>query len=120
MESASASSRDFSRPRPASASASDSDSDSDSERWTNISDYDLQVPIDCEFIIVQPTDDDLYKLTEIYQFKTTSFSFDYGTWHGVLNITPIPFFKRRSNLNGTNITVLSVRAYSEDVSCIRH
>ena len=84
---------------------------------TNIFHHDLKIPIDSVFIIIEKIHHNFYKLREIYGYKKTSFSFDFGTWYDMnLNVTVLPLFKRRSNLNGSEITTLSPRASSENVS----
>ena len=87
---------------------------------TNIFSYNLRIPYDCEFIIIQPMGHHLhrYKLTEIYQVKNKSFSFVFGTWSGALNVTDVSFYERRLNLNESIITTVGFQEFSVNVSRI--
>lgn len=83
---------------------------------SNIPQHDLQIPVNCEFFIIQRFGDTSYKLTETYKVKNKSFSFDFGTWDGVLNITNISSNRRRSNFNGTTINIMDNHEFAEKVS----
>lgn len=82
--------------------------------------YDWRVMLTTEFIIIQAINDDFYKLTEIYKVKNKSFSFSFGSWYGVLNVTNMSFDRRRSDLNGSIITSLCLPEYGGNVSNLKN
>lgn len=63
----------------------------------------IYIPFNCEFIYIYPRDD-IYILTEIYQFKNTSDieSSSFGFWSTLngLTINEELLYRRRKKLNG--------------------
>ena len=73
----------------------------------NIFHIDKIIPFNCEFIVVQEIQDNIYKLTEVYGLRNKAFTFDFGTWNdGLLRISNLSFYWRRLNLNETVITAV--------------
>lgn len=85
---------------------------------SDIFSYDFRVPFNCEFVVIQPIHNSLYKLSEIYQVKNNSFYFNFGTWGDVLNATEMSFNRRRINFNGSIITALTNEKADEEVSTV--
>lgn len=66
----------------------------------------ISIPYDCEFIIVQTKDKNIYKLSEIYSIKNQTFRNDFGTWDykfGFDKSENRTFYWRRLNFNGSEI-----------------
>lgn len=68
----------------------------------------LVIPYDCEFIIIQPTNDSNFKITEIFTIENMIFYLEYGDWdfQNGLKVNDKFVYLRRSNLNGTHIFMI--------------
>lgn len=77
----------------------------DSEK---IQSYHLNIPYDCDFIIIQSLHGFSYKLTELYQVEKSKFYLDFGNWASNRSSITSKFkYRRRANLNGTKILMVS-------------
>ena len=70
--------------------------------------YDLTVPYDCEFIVIQPQNGNVYKLTEIYKIGKSAFHSLFGLWRSnAFDFKEHSIFQRRINLNDS-VTVYAL------------
>lgn len=75
----------------------------------NLQNHKLNIPYDCEFIVIQPRNETVYRLTEIFTVKNKSFSLNLGAWergYG-LKVPNISFYLRRIDFQNTEMEVLS-------------
>ena len=76
----------------------------------------LMVPINTDFMIAYPVNSTSYKLIEIYKVKSKTVRLDFGAWHeGKLEITNVPWYKRR-NLKNETLVVAGLTDYGPVVS----
>lgn len=75
----------------------------------NLQNHKLNIPYDCEFVVIQPKNETTYELTEIFAVKGKSFALDFGTWdkNSGSKIRNVSFYQRRLNLEKTEIKLLS-------------
>lgn len=63
------------------------------------------INFNCQFIIVQRTNSTTYQLTEMYVVKNRTFFQHFGLWNqGWINVDDSPFYSKRSNLSGIELT----------------
>lgn len=67
----------------------------------------LEIPYDCEFILIQFEKGARYKLTEIYTVKRKSFSLEFGAWDKGLHLkSSMHFYGRRLNFQKVELRVV--------------
>lgn len=81
-----------------------------------IHNYRLNVPYDCEFIIIQSDVGMTYTLTEIYQIDNSLFRLNFGHWEwNAPNFKDTFKYQRRLNLNNTVIALIVARVRQQQI-----
>lgn len=69
----------------------------------------------CQFINVQRIKNSTtYELNEYYYVKKKIFTQRFGLWnHGLVNVDELPFYSRRINLNGTELSAFVPQVFAK-------
>lgn len=86
---------------------------------TEEEEYDLMVPLSCQFFLVHYSAQTTYKLVEIYKVENLTFFHDYGFWNDnntyKLITTNLSWYQRRMNLKNLTITLTGYYYFTEDI-----
>jgi hypothetical protein len=73
----------------------------------------VRIPLDCEFLVAHVQDHDVV-LTEVYHISDKLQKFRFGIWNRNGGLCPTSvegFYDRRSNLQGTVVSVSSTQVF---------
>jgi hypothetical protein len=84
---------------------------------------DINIPFNCEFLVVQPEDDHVVGLTEVYRVSPTLplQTYRFGNWTPVGGLTwpSKGFYHRRNSLQGLTLKTGYKHVCTRQILCIR-